>query len=99
MDCRYYPATCRAALGESTEALLAFRSFLRDWSKVADADDDRTIDVRRQIGLLLAGARRYDEARAALTDLHRDLVARRGHGSPDAAGVEALLARISRYDT
>jgi len=99
LDCRYYAATCRAALGENTEALLAFRAFLHDWSQVAGAADDRNLDVRRQIGLLLAGARQYDEARTVLTDLHRDLVALRGEASPDAAAIAALLARISRYDT
>ena len=99
LDCRYYAATCQAALGENTEALLAFRAFLNDWSQVAGAADDRTLDVRRQIGLLLAGAREYDEARTVLTDLHRDLVSLRGYGSPEAAAVAALLDRISRYDT
>ncbi|HEV8651355.1 MAG TPA: serine/threonine-protein kinase [Actinomycetes bacterium] len=99
LDCRYYAATCRAALGENTEALLAFREFLHDWSQVASASDERALDVRRQIGLLLAGARQYDEARTVLADLHRDLVALRGESSPDAAAIAALLARISRYDT
>ena len=56
LDCRYYAATCRAALGENTEALAGFRAFLADWSPTADTHDERWLDARRQVGLLLASA-------------------------------------------
>jgi hypothetical protein len=54
LGCRYYAATCKAAIGENTEALAAFRAFLSDWSAVAGDGDERTLDVRRRISLLLA---------------------------------------------
>ena len=48
-----YAATCRAALGENTEALAAFRAFLSDWSPTAGTGNEGMLDARRQVGLLL----------------------------------------------
>lgn len=98
LECRYYAATCKAALGENTEALAAFRAFLTDWSPAVGSLDERSFDVRRQIGLLLAGAGRPGEALASLEDLRRDLITAHGEASPEIAEVTALLARIGRYD-
>jgi serine/threonine protein kinase len=98
LECRYYAATCKAAIGENSEALAAFRAFLSDWSPAASHGDERTLDVRRQIGLLLASIGCHDEALMSLSELRRDLVATYGEDSPEAADVTALLTRIRRYD-
>ena len=98
LECRYYAATCKAALGENTEALAAFRAFLADWSPAAGDRDERLLDARRQVGLLLASAGHHEEALAFLEELRRDVIAAHGEGSSEVAELAAILARIRRYD-
>jgi serine/threonine protein kinase len=98
-DCRYYAATCQAALGENTDALASFRAFLADPLRAAGDRDDRVFDARRQVGLLLASAGRHQEALTSLQDLRRDLIAVYGESSAEVAEVSALLASIERYDS
>jgi hypothetical protein len=98
LECRYYAATCKAALGENTEALAAFRAFLTDWSPAAASSDERLLDARRQVGLLLASAGHRDEALTSLENLRRDLIAMFGQSAAEVAEVTALLARMERYN-
>jgi len=99
LDCRYYAATCQAALGENTQALAAFRAFLTDGSQAADTRGERMLDARRQVGLLLASAGHHREALTSLQELRRDLIAVYGESSVEVAEVSALLTRIERYDS
>ena len=99
LECRYYAATCKAALGENTDALAAFRALLADWSQTADTHDERLLDVRRQVGLLLASAGHHEEALTTLQDLQHDLIAAHGDSSAEVAEVAALVTRIERYDS
>jgi hypothetical protein len=99
LDCRYYAATCKAALGENTEALAAFCAFLADQPQAADTRDERLLDARRQIGLLLASTGHHQEAITSLKDLRRDLIVVYGQSSSEVAEVAALLSRIERYDS
>jgi len=89
--------TGRAALGENTETLAGFRAFLADWSPTAGTHDERWLDARRQVGLLLASAGHYEEAVTSPQDLRRDLIAKYGESSGEVAEVAALLARIARH--
>lgn len=98
LACRYYATTCRAAAGEDSRALTDFRNFLVDWTEHAGDNDDRSIDVRRQIGGLLISLGQYQEARRELLALHADIVRWRGGSAPADAPVAAMLDRINRYE-
>jgi hypothetical protein len=97
MGCRYYATSCRAEAGEDSRALADFQMFLEDWSQTADDRDDRSIDVRRQIGGLLMNLGRYQEARSQLTHLHQDASRWQGPDSRQARRVAAMLERINQY--
>jgi hypothetical protein len=64
-----------------------------------EADDDRAIDARRQMGVLLTSLGRYAEARDVFASLVNDLIRVAG---PDSEAVVALrdqLERLDKYDT
>lgn len=58
----------------------------------------RTLDVRRQIGLLLASTGRYGEASEALRELRHGVIAAYGNDSSEVAEVTTMLAPIDRYE-
>ena len=73
--------------------------FLADSSQAADTHDERLLDARRQVGLLLASAGHHEEALTFLQDLRHDLIAAHGDSSAEVAEVAALVTRIERYDS
>src|SRR6266511_589222 len=98
LECRYQAALCRAEMGEFQGAFDALQRFLGTWQRVKGPDNERALSVRQQIAVLLASLGRPGEARAAFTDLRRDLARLAGHDSPAAAAIDEQIARIDRYD-
>ncbi|MBM7489140.1 serine/threonine protein kinase [Micromonospora luteifusca] len=96
LKCRLRGATCRALFGETSEALRQLDALLGDESEAYGPDDPRTLELRRQIGLLQLGARHWPAAEATLRDLLKDLTRLRGATHPSAVEVAELLSGLSR---
>src|SRR5699024_9552360 len=65
---RLQAATSRALIGDTAASLRTLDALLADESRVYGADDPRTLELRRQIGLLQLGAGRRAEAVTTLSD-------------------------------
>jgi len=85
LQCRQQEATCLAMLGNMEEALAKLRALLADEQEWFGPDDDRVLNLRKQIGLLELGSER-DQARTTLTALLDDL--ERVRGPQDATTIE-----------
>ncbi|MFJ6047587.1 protein kinase [Streptomyces sp. NPDC092307] len=96
-ECRYYAAQCRMELGESTAALAAFGTYVRQEPEEHNQSAvDRHLDALAQIMRLEAGADRFPQAHAAAVVL-RDATRRyRGPQAPELAEIEGFLARLRR---
>ncbi|MDS1271587.1 serine/threonine-protein kinase [Lipingzhangella sp. LS1_29] len=90
--CRRQHATCLALAGETQRALDLLRRLLADEQRILGAGDERPLELRRQIGMLLLrlGA---PETRQVLRELLDDLVRLRGADHPSVRRVRALLER------
>ncbi|MFF5180696.1 protein kinase [Micromonospora sp. NPDC000316] len=96
LKCRLRGATCRALFGETSQALRQLDALLGDESDVYGPDDSRTLDLRRQIGLLQLGAGQRPAAEGTLGDLLKDLTRLHGATDPSAVEVAELLAGLRR---
>lgn len=90
-DCRLKEATCYALIGRTPEALRHLGELLADQRATAGDDDPRTLELRKQIGLLLLGAGRRAEAQQTLTSLLADLRRLPGTEGPDPTEIAGLL--------
>lgn len=97
LDCRYYMATCRAALGEDTEALALFADLLPRWVP-AGPKDGRAEDMRKQVGVLHARGGRVRDALTAFEGLRPAMAARYGEGSPEVWELDAYIAKLRDYE-
>jgi serine/threonine protein kinase len=93
-DCRLKEATCYALIGQTPDALRKLGELLADQRAAAGDDDPRTLELRKQIGLLLLGAGRRAEAQQTLTSLLDDLRRLPNVGGPDATEVAGLLTSV-----
>ncbi|MEZ0075309.1 hypothetical protein [Planotetraspora sp. GP83] len=87
---RLMEANCHAAAGETTLALEQLGRLLED-EKRFGVDEDRVLELRRQIGLLELGAGHLVQASNALTDLLPDLERRYGLRHPGVIKVREIL--------
>ncbi|TDD44950.1 hypothetical protein E1286_25525 [Nonomuraea terrae] len=87
---RMMEATCLAMLGDTALALARLRHLLDDERRFG-VDDDRTLELRRQIGLLELGAGDHAAARRTLGALLADLEQRHGPGHPSTREIRDLL--------
>lgn len=90
--CRRQHANCLALAGENERALDLMRALLADEQRVLGAADDRPLELRRQIGMLLLrlGA---PETQQVLQELLDDLLQLHG---PDHASVRKVRALLQR---
>jgi hypothetical protein len=96
LRCQLREATCHALTGHASRALHQMRAVLDEQARLSGPDDPRTLDLRKQIGLLQLGAGQRDAARHTLESLEIDLMRLFGAGSPMLAAVSDLLAGIDR---
>ncbi|SNR46747.1 Serine/threonine protein kinase [Haloechinothrix alba] len=92
--CRLQNATCHALLGDTTTALEAMHELLADERRVFGTHDPRTIELRRQIGLLQLGAGQREAAQGTLRELLDELLEQHGEDHPAVPKVRDLLAGI-----
>lgn len=58
-DVRNQAAICAAQIGDVSTALRDFRDLLADQQRVRGSDDDRVLELRRQVGLREVSRRSY----------------------------------------
>ncbi|MFL6056741.1 MAG: hypothetical protein ACJ72W_28165 [Actinoallomurus sp.] len=92
---RLQEANCHAALGGSELALGRLEGLLADHLRVHDKDDDRATALREQIGLLLHGIGRTDEAVRALEELAAELELQRGPMAPAVRELRTTIRRMT----
>ncbi|MER6500133.1 serine/threonine-protein kinase [Streptomyces sp. NPDC001455] len=96
--CRYYVAQCRMALGESSAAIEAFRSYAAREPDPKDAEAvDRYLDALMSLTRMHAARERFSDAVAAAGDLREATQRLRGPNAPELADIEGFLARLSRF--
>ncbi|WP_344917736.1 serine/threonine-protein kinase [Streptosporangium oxazolinicum] len=93
LRCRLMEANCHAAVGETNLALTQLGALLDDERRFG-VDEDRTLELRRQIGLLELGSGRRSRAKATLSDLLRDLERRYGPRHPTVDKVREILESL-----
>ncbi|WP_245918657.1 serine/threonine-protein kinase [Actinomadura mexicana] len=91
---RFQEANSRALVGEIDRALAQLRDLIGDEARSFGKDDDRVLEHRRQLGLLLHGAGRAAAAVRALEELAADLERLRGPDDQTLQNVREALARI-----
>jgi eukaryotic-like serine/threonine-protein kinase len=96
--CRAKEATCYALTGRTGEALRILTALLEDHRKAFGDADPRTLELRKQIGLLELGAGQRQAAKRTLTELLGDVRRSPGDGHPMAAEVAGLLTTLRRDD-
>lgn len=92
--CRFQAALCQVEIGELTAALGGFRSLLADERRRLDELAPELLDLRMQIGVLMAST---GDVRAALDELEHlrgDLERVRGRDDPEAQELRALVDRL-----
>ncbi|WP_017599864.1 serine/threonine-protein kinase [Nocardiopsis lucentensis] len=89
--CRLQHATCRALTGDTVEAVDLLRELLDDEVAAFGADDQRPLELRRQIGLLELGAGWHEAGRRTLEELRTDLIRLHGPSHPTVAQIDDLL--------
>ncbi|WP_250032189.1 protein kinase domain-containing protein [Paractinoplanes maris] len=72
-DCRLNEATCYALTGQVGQAISQLDELLAERRRTSGENDPRTLELRKQIGLLQLGAGRRGAARQTLTGLLADL--------------------------
>jgi len=93
---RMQEATCHALVGETTQALRQLEDLLRDERQVYGEHDTRTLELRRQIGLLQLGAGQRRAAEKTLHQLEADLTRLHGAGHPAVTAVTDVLTGLHR---
>jgi hypothetical protein len=94
LDCLEQAAHCRAELGDITTAIGQFREVLEQ-RRANDGDaSPTTLDLRRNIGTLLASDGRIAEAQQVLQPLYDDLCVVYGQDREESREVRGLLARL-----
>lgn len=93
-DCRLKEATCYALIGRTPDALRHLGDLLADQRTEGGDEDPQTLQLRKQIGLLLLGAGRREEATQTLTSLLADLRRLPGQGRPDPDEIAGLLTSL-----
>ena len=96
LRCRVQIATCRAELGEITAAIEELTAVLEIGRVERGDTDSEVLDLRRQIGLLLASSGALDEASRALRGLLADLAETVGEDHMTARDIAELLERVDR---
>jgi hypothetical protein len=79
-------------------AIEQLKGLLHDENQVLGANDSRTLELRRQIGLLQLGAGRTEESAELLGELLADLEQLRGVDDPLTIKVRDLLHGIPRTE-
>ncbi|MFB9248267.1 protein kinase [Sphaerisporangium melleum] len=90
LRCRLMEAHCHAVIGETDLALAQFRRLLDDERELG-VDEERILELRRQIGLLELGTGNRAAARRTLTGLLPDLEGRYGAHHPNVVKVREML--------
>ncbi|MFF3444146.1 protein kinase [Streptosporangium sp. NPDC002721] len=93
LRCRLMEANCHAAVGETNLALTQLGVLLDDERRFG-VDEDRILELRRQIGLLELGSGRRVRAKATLSDLLRDLERRYGPRHPTVDKIREILESL-----
>ncbi|MFI7080617.1 protein kinase [Micromonospora sp. NPDC049903] len=99
LRCRLKEATCQALTGQTGQALRQLDELLEEHRRTFGEDDPRTMELRRQIGLLQLGSGQPDAAEQTLGQLLADLT--RLHGPRHTAVRETsdLLTGLRRSRT
>jgi hypothetical protein len=96
LRCRRQEATCNALIGETSLALRQLEELLEAERRRYGDDDERVLELRRQIALLQLGTGRTEEAaasaRTAVIDADRAL----GSTHPVTTALRELLSTIRR---
>lgn len=92
--CRLQEATCNALVGDANVALRLLDSLLNDERRVFGPDDPRTLELRRQIGLLQLGSGQRNIAARTMSALLDDLVRLHGASHPAVSKIRELLEGI-----
>lgn len=98
LRCRLRNAMCHSYTGDTATALDALRALLVDEQRVFGSDDPRTVELRRQIGLLQLAAGQRAEATETLGGLLDDLLRQSGEQHPAVPKIRDLLAGIPGGD-
>lgn len=93
LRCRLMEANCHAAVGETNLALAQLGGLLDDERRFG-VDEERMLELRRQIGLLELGSGRRSRAKVTLSDLLRDLEGRYGSRHPTVEKVREILESL-----
>ncbi|MEV0419113.1 serine/threonine-protein kinase [Streptosporangium canum] len=93
LRCRLMEANCHAAVGETSIALVQLGELLYD-ERHFGVDEDRILELRRQIGLLELGSGNRARAKATLSDLLPDLERRYGSRHPNVGKVREILESL-----
>ena len=96
LRCRLQEATCHALIGQTSLALRQLHELLDIQRSVYGEDDDRTLELRRQIGLLQLGAGQRDAAHETLSRLRADVVRVNGPDHPRVREITDLLSGLRR---
>ncbi|MET9064020.1 protein kinase domain-containing protein [Streptosporangium sandarakinum] len=96
LRCRLMEANCHAAVGETSLALARLNELLEDEIRLG-VDEDRLLELRRQIGLLLLASGDRGRARTALGELLPDLERRYGSGHPTVGKVREVLRDLAAH--
>lgn len=96
LRCRLQEATCHALVGETTRALRQLEELLRDERRAFGDDDPRTLELRRQIGLLQLGAGQRRAAEETLRQLEADLARVHGPAHPAVTAITDVLTGLHR---
>jgi hypothetical protein len=90
---RLMEANCHAAVGETSLALSRLGGLLADERRFG-VDEDRILELRRQIGLLELGSGDRAKARATLRAVAADLEARYGSAHPHVEKIKEILGDL-----
>lgn len=96
LRCRLMEANCHAAVGETNLALAQLSGLLDDERRFG-VDEERILELRRQIGLLELGSGRRSRAKVTLSDLLRDLEGRYGFRHPTVDKVREILESLDSH--
>ncbi|GEL18366.1 serine/threonine-protein kinase [Pseudonocardia asaccharolytica] len=91
LRCRRQEATCNALIGQTSKALRQLGELLEVERGRYGADDERVLELRKQIGLLQLGSGRQEAAQQTLRGLLADVERVKG---PHDAAVEAIRKLI-----
>lgn len=94
LECRRQAAHCRAELGQVTAALRQFREVLDQVRENEGDASPASLDLRRNIGVLLLAEGNAKTAAEVLEPLYEDLCLVNGPDDEEAEEVAAILARI-----